>query len=81
MRIKPLSCSVCKRGYWTQGQLSIHEKRHYSKGNPNPRTGWACPKCNVKHYNIYANVCPSCGLDFNSEEFNKIARNLGKQVR
>jgi hypothetical protein len=38
--------------------------------------GWACPKCHEKHYDVYANVCPECGLEFNSEEFNRIVRSL-----
>lgn len=46
------------------------------KSNYTKSSGWACPKCHEKHYDVYANKCPSCGLDFNSSEFNDIVRNL-----
>lgn len=41
------------------------------------RQGWNCPACDTLHYDVNANICPHCGIDFRSEEFNAVCKQKG----
>lgn len=41
------------------------------------RPSWVCPACDSKHTDVFANICPTCKIDFNSKEFDDICREKG----
>ena len=82
MNSEIITCPQCSfeilvpRKLWSNYRGRNAKKEEKQHPHRKSKEGWACPKCHNKHYHVYANVCPSCGLDFNSEEFNQIVRNL-----
>jgi len=73
--MKEVSCPKCKFEF-----LVNDRPKHTSKKLPKFTTiiqGWNCPVCDNIHYDVTANICPHCGIDFRSKKFNDICKEKG----
>jgi len=73
--MKAISCPKCKFEFLVNGRSKYTNKK--LPKFTTPAQGWNCPACDNKHHDVTATICPHCGIDFNSKEFNDVCKEKG----
>lgn len=68
-----ITCPQCTFIFLARGNKKLIKGQHRHKFS----NFWACPACNTKHYDVFADICPTCKINFNSKEFDDICREKG----
>lgn len=73
--MKEVSCPKCKFEFLVNDRPKYTSKKlpKFTKQTQ----GWNCPACNIKHYDVTANICPHCKIDFRSKEFTDVCKQKG----